>query len=269
MSTIAFIGGGNMSSCIFDGIVKSRPGQDKIIVSGPHLEKLQKFQDKGATITSSNVEAASNSEVIFLGVKPQMLTAVLEELVAGGVNFKDKLVISMAAGFKLSSIERLIGSKRIVRIMPNTPAKLGLGVTGIFFYEVSEEDKALTLELHKPLGLCPVLHSEDEINLIGCVAGSAPAFLYRFLEALVAESCARGMSYEQAREVIGQMALGTASMVIANKDTKISALREAVTSKGGTTYEGLCQMTAHGFEQMMHDTVAATMDKTAKFESMF
>ncbi len=269
MSTIAFIGGGNMSSCIFAGIVKSRPGQDKIIVSGPRLEKLQKFKEKGAAITSNNIEAAMQSEVIFLGVKPQMLTSVLQELVAGGVNFKDKLVVSMAAGFKLSSIERIIISRRIVRIMPNTPAKLGLGVTGIFFYEVSKEDKDLILQLHKPLGLCPVLQSEDEINLVGCVAGSAPAFLYRFLEALVAESCARGMSEEQARQIIGQMALGTASMVIANPDVKISALREAVTSKGGTTYEGLCQMTNHNFEQMMHDTVAATLDKTAKFESMF
>ncbi len=269
MSKIAFIGGGNMSSCIFNGIRKSRGNADEITVSGPHLEKLAKFQAQGAEITCDNVQAAAGAEVVFLGVKPQMLTGVLQELAAAGVDFKNKLVISMAAGFKISSIQRLINSDRIIRIMPNTPAHLGQGVVGIYFGSTAEEDRKLTLDLLCALGLCPVLKSEEEINLIGAIAGSAPAFLYRFLEALVAEGVKAGLSEAQSRQIIEQMALGTASMVINNQDRKISELREAVTSKGGTTFEGLSVMTNYHFEEMMSKVIAATMDKTHKFESMF
>lgn len=269
MSRIAFIGGGNMSSCIFNGIRKSRGREDEITVSGPHIEKLSKFQEQGAEITCDNVKAAAGAEVVFLGVKPQMLTAVLQELAAGGVDFKNKLVISMAAGFRIASIERLINSARIIRIMPNTPAHLGLGVVGIYFGSTGEEDQKLTLELLSALGQCPVLKSEEEINLIGAIAGSAPAFLYRFLEALVAEGVKAGLPKAQSRQIIEQMALGTASMVINNPDRKISELREAVTSKGGTTFEGLAVMTNFHFEEMISQVIKATMDKTHKFEGMF
>ena len=93
---ISFIGGGNMSTCIFDGIAKSY-STAKITVSGPHIEKLQHFKDAGAFITTSNIEATKKADVIFLGVKPQILTSVLEELSNAGIDFTNKLVISMAA----------------------------------------------------------------------------------------------------------------------------------------------------------------------------
>ena len=269
MSKIAFIGGGNMSSCIFDGIIKTRGFSDEIIVSGPHLEKLEEFAAKKATITTSNLEACQKSEVIFLGVKPQMLTSVLEELASAKLDFSNRLVISMVAGFRFSALERLLSSSRIVRIMPNTPSKLGLGVTGICFGNVSEDDKTLTHDLLKGLGTLIDFKEEESINVIGAVGGSAPAFLYRFLEALIAESVKLGMSEDQARKVIEQMALGTASMVIACQDQKLSELREAVTSKGGTTFEGLKVMSEYKFEEMMAKTIEASMNRTHEFERMF
>ena len=270
MSTIAFIGGGNMAGCIFNGIIKTRPGQDKIVVSGPHVDKLQHFADAGASITADNAAAAQASEVIFLGVKPQMLTAVLTELAAAKVDFAHKLVISMAAGFVCAGISKLTGSDRIIRIMPNTPAKLGLGVIGIYYGAgASAEDGALCRELLKGLGSLVETSTEEGINVIGCVAGSSPAFMYRFLEALIAETVKRGFSEQEARELIQQTALGMASMCIANPNTPISQLREAVTSKGGTTFEGLKQMTAYKFEEMVAAAVQASMDRTHEFEEMF
>lgn len=269
MSKIAFIGGGNMASCIFDGIIRTRKGLDDIIVSGPHLEKLERFAAQGARITADNIAAVKESEVIFLGVKPQMLTSVLEELKAAIPDFTGKLLVSMAAGFRFSSIERLTGTKRIIRIMPNTPSKLGLGITGICCADASENDKALVCELLKGLGELIEFEDEEGINLIGAVGGSAPAFLYRFLDALITEAVRGGMSREQARKVIEQMALGTASMVIACQDKQLSELREAVTSKGGTTFEGLKVMTEYKFEEMVEKTIAASMKRTHEFERMF
>ena len=225
---------------------------------------------QAASITTDNVKAATEADVIFLGVKPQMLTSVLEELATAKVDLTDKLVISMAAGFRLTSLNRLTRSERLVRIMPNTPAKLGLGITGVFFGDkVSDDDRALTLSLLEGLGTTLILKSEEEINLIGSVAGSAPAFMYRFMEALIAESVRYGMTETDARKVIEQMALGTANMVIHNQDTPLSALREAVTSKGGTTFEGLKVMTEYRFEEMMEKVIAATLKRTHEFEELF
>ena len=259
-----------MSSCIFDGIKKARNDADEIYVSGPHLEKLQKFADKKAKITTSNIEAVKESDIIFLGVKPQMLTAVLKELKDNRIDFSEKILVSMAAGFKIASMRRLTDAPYIVRIMPNTPAKIGLGITGIYFEKgIDDKDKELISSLLAPLGMLCQLNSEEGINAIGALAGSAPAFLYRFFEAVEHECVRYGFSQNDARKIIEQLGLGTSSMVIHNHATPISSLREAVTSKGGTTYEGLQQMTSFKFEEMMEEVFKACMKKTHLFEEMF
>lgn len=264
---IGFIGGGNMASCIFNGIVKTRPQQDLLMVSGPHLEKLGAFAAAGAELTTDNCALAAWADVLFLGVKPQVLPDVLAELKA--VDWRGKLVISMAAGWRLSAFYARLGELALVRIMPNTPAKLGLGVTAMCpGAHVSKEQTELCLALLAGLGKT-VLTDEEGINSLGALAGSAPAFLYRFLEALVAETVAHGFSEAEARAIIEQMALGTASMVIANQDQSIAQLREAVTSKGGTTFQGLTQMTNYHFEAMMHDVIEACLRRTREFEDMF
>ena len=259
-----------MSSCIFDGIKKARNDADEIYVSGPHLEKLQKFADKKAKITTSNIEAVKESDIIFLGVKPQMLTAVLKELKDNRIDFSEKVLVSMAAGFKIASIRRLTDAPYIVRIMPNTPAIIGLGITGIYFEKgIDDKDKELISSLLAPLGMICQLNSEEGINAIGALAGSAPAFLYRFFEAVEHECVRYGFSQNDARKIVEQLGLGTSSMVIHNHATPISSLREAVTSKGGTTYEGLQQMTSFKFEEMMEEVFKACMKKTHLFEEMF
>lgn len=264
---IGFIGGGNMASCIFNGIVKTRPQQDLLMVSGPHVYKLEAFKAAGAEVTSDNSAVAQWADVLFLGVKPQILPDVLAEL--KDVDFSGKLVVSMAAGWRLSAFYARLGEIALVRIMPNTPAKLGLGVTAMCAGDkVSAEQTQLCLDLLSGLGKT-VVTDEEGINSLGALAGSAPAFMYRFLEALVAETIARGFSEAQARAIIEQMALGTASMVIANQDQSLAQLREAVTSKGGTTFQGLAQMTNYHFEAMMHDVIEACLRRTREFEDMF
>lgn len=269
VAKIAFIGGGNMSSCICKGIINTRPQQDEITVSGPHLEKLEHFQAWGCKITSDNVAAFNQADVVFFGVKPQVLPSVLEELTTAQVSTAGKLLISMAAGFTFKAFTKRLGQCKLIRIMPNTPAKLGLGVTSVCAGEqVPQADLDLCLSLLQGLGMT-VPTDEAGINSLGALAGSAPAFLFRFMEALVAETKKAGFSEQQARAIIEQMALGTVQMVKNNPDTEISALREAVTSKGGTTYQGLQQMTNYQFEQMMSDAIAACLRRTHEFEQMF
>ncbi len=266
--TIAFIGGGNMASCIFESVIKHQSPRN-ITVSGPHIEKLQKFKDKGAAITTSNIEAAKNSAIIFLGVKPQMLTAVLEELAGSGIDFEEKLVISMAAGFRLASIEKQLQSSRLVRIMPNTPAKIGEGVTAVSYGSgCADPDKEIVRLMLGGMGMVSE-GSEQLLNVIGAVAGCGPAFIYRFMEAMIAEASRHGIDEKEGRRIMEQLFKGTADMVINNQDSTVAALREAVTSKGGTTYAGLCKMTEGNFEDMMQKVVQASLDRTAEFEKMF
>lgn len=265
---IAFIGGGNMSSCIFNSITKEL-NANNIIVSGPHLEKLEHFANAKAHITNSNIEAIKNADVVFLGVKPQILGEVLNEIASSDLNIQNKLIISMAAGYKLSSIQKILKTNKLVRIMPNTPAKLGLGVTAVcFLNEVPQEDRNLTLNLLKNMGEL-VVGSETQLNVIGAICGCGPAFVYRFMEALIAEAINNGIDKKEARTMVEQTVKGSVAMCINNADSSIASLREAVTSKGGTTFAGLSKMTEANFEGMMSKTIKAALDRTAEFENMF
>lgn len=266
---IAFIGGGNMSSCIFKGIVTTRPHVDDIIVSGPHLEKLEHFKEQGAKITSNNIEALQIADVVFLGVKPQIMPLLLDEIKQSNCSYDNKLIISMAAGWRFQAFEHRLGVCRMIRIMPNTPAKLGLGVTAVSLgRHTTTQDRQLCLELLKGLGMT-VETDEAGLNGLGAVAGSSPAFFYRFCEALVLETQKCGFSEEQSRAIVEQVVLGSAQMVVHNQDQSLAKLREAVTSKGGTTFQGLQQMTNYKFEEMMAEVMAACMRRTHEFEEMF
>ena len=258
-----------MSTCIYESIIASGFNPQNITVSGPHLEKLEKFKTKGSVITTDNIEALKNADTVFLGVKPQILTSVLDELAASGVVLNHKLFVSMAAGYKLSSIEKKLNTKKIIRIMPNTPAKLGLGVIAVVYdSEVSDNEKQLSEKMLAKMGTC-IVGDEDNLNVIGAVAGCGPAFVYRFMEALIAEAVAHGLSADNARKIVEQTVLGSANMSLKNQDCTLASLREAVTSKGGTTYAGLCKMTEGNFEQIMKNTVQASLDRTYEFEKMF
>ncbi len=265
---VAFIGGGNMASCIYSSLIKEMPAQN-VTVSGPHLKKLEKFKAQGSAVTTDNLEAVKNADVIFLGVKPQILTEVLNEIAASGVALNHKLFISMAAGYRISSIEKILNTRKIIRIMPNTPAKLGLGVVAVVYgAEVSDNEKSLCLNMLKNMGEC-IEGDEQALNVIGVIAGCGPAFVYRFMEAMINESTAHGLDEASARKIVEQTVLGAASLVRTEQDSSIASLREAVTSKGGTTFAGLTKMTEGNFDGVITDTVNASLNRTYEFEKMF
>lgn len=269
MTNIAFIGGGNMTRCIFDNMIATNLDL-KIEISSPHLEKLTHFKEHNATISTDNIATAKKADVIFLGVKPQILTSVLEELANSGIDFTKKLVVSMAAGFKLASIARILKSDRIIRIMPNTPCKIGLGVNGVYASSsVQKQDIKLVLDLLEPMGMNIELDSEELLNSIGVIAGSAPAFLFRYLEAMIENGIRLGFEPQMARKLAQQVILGSVKLAQNSPQTSVASLREAVTSKGGTTFEGLKVMSECDFDGMMQKTVDASLRRTKEFEAMF
>ena len=118
------------------------------------------------------------------------------------------------------------------------------------------------------MGTC-IEGDENNLNVIGAVCGCGPAFVYRFMEALITEAIRHGISEQDARKMVEQTVFGSVNMVIQNQDTTIAALREAVTSKGGTTFAGLTKMTEGNFEKIMENTIQASLDRTYEFEKMF
>ncbi len=269
MTNITFIGGGNMTRCIFDNMIATNLDLN-IEVSSPHLEKLLYFKEHNAVISTDNIAAAKNADVIFLGVKPQVLTSVLEQLSSSNIDFKQKLIVSMAAGFKVSSIAKLLKTDRIIRIMPNTPCKIGLGVNAVYASgNVQLKDVELVFNLLEHMGMNIRVDSEDLLNSIGVVAGSAPAFLFRYLEAMIENGIRLGLEPKVARDVAQQVILGSVKLASSSPDVTVASLREAVTSKGGTTFEGLKVMTECDFDGMMQKTVDASLKRTKEFEAMF
>lgn len=269
MTKIAFIGCGNMASCIINAILKEKDDSLSLVTSGPHIEKLEKFKALGVDITTDNSAAASIANIIFLGVKPQILPDVLDNMVKMGVSFKDKLVISMAVGFSCKSISDIIKSDKIIRIMPNTPSKIGLGVTAVFFDKgCNDYDRDITKQLLSNLGLSVFVDNEEKITTLSALTGSGPAFIYKFLEELSDIAIQKGFKEEDTRLFIEQLILGTATLIVQNHDTKLSLLREAVTSKGGTTFEGLKMMDKLHFKDMMNNTIEACINRSHELENI-
>lgn len=253
MKKIAFIGAGNMNSAIISGLLQNGYSADNIIVSNPSAEKRLTLQKTyGIRQTQSNIEAGKFADVIVLGVKPYLIIEVCREL-SENINITEKCFISVAAGCPLAQIERSLATPcSVFRTMPNTPAQLGVGVTGIFANaQVTKEEKALAETLMTSVGMVKWLDSEEEIDHIIAVSGSGPAYFFLFMEAMEKQAKAYGFNDQDSRELVQQTALGAAKMVIENQELSISTLRENVTSKGGTTQAALTTFNDAGLSQLI------------------
>ena len=237
---IAFIGGGNMASAIIGGLVKQGVRPENLTV----VEPFEASRD--ALRTQFKVEAiakADNSiekaDLVVWAVKPQNLREA-----AGQVEqfCKEALHLSVAAGIRSDSLAQWLGTQRIVRAMPNTPALLGLGQTGLFARSgVSENDKAWVEWLVASTGQFLWVNEEAQLDAVTAVSGSGPAYVFFFIEAMEKAAIEMGMSPEHAK----QLAIGTfvgASQLAQSAQEPVSVLRERVTSKGGTTHAAITAM---------------------------
>ncbi|MCZ4296367.1 pyrroline-5-carboxylate reductase [Vibrio sinaloensis] len=267
---IAFIGAGNMVKAIVSGLIADGYPAELITATAPsETRRLPLEQSYGIQTTSDNFSAAQQAEVIVLSVKPQMMEEVCRPLQS--IDFSGKLVISIAAGIQCSRLNEMLGcSLNIVRVMPNTPSQLGLGMSGLFAPEhVTALDKAFAAELMQAVGKVCWVEQESGINNVIAAAGSAPAYFFLFMEAMQAEAIAQGFDKETARLLVQQSALGAASMVIENPDTELSILRENVTSKGGTTAEALRTFNQHQLSDIVAKAMQAAVARAEEMEKLF
>lgn len=183
-TTYAFIGAGNMSGAVLTGMINAGVPASQIYATNRSKEKNDKLHNELGVITDQpNAIAIQNADVVILGVKPQMMLQLLKDLVAEGVDFSDKLVITVAAGLNSQSYKDIIGDVRFIRTMPNTPSILGLGMTGIYVdsnrdkYDetVISADKAIAEKMFTSVGEIVWLSKEAQIDAVAAVSGSGPA----------------------------------------------------------------------------------------------
>ena len=237
--------------------------------SAPKLDALK--QDYGIGITQSNAEAARHANVIVLAVKPQLMAGMLATLVAELGSFEGKLLISIAAGIKVARLGEMAGGhQRIIRTMPNTPALLGLGMTGLYAPDhIASGDRDFAEQMMQAVGKTLWVDQESGINGVIAAAGSAPAYFFLFMQAIAEQAQAMGFSPEQARLLVQQTALGAAAMVEHNPDLSLEALREQVTSKGGTTLAAINTFQQQGLMPLTAHAMQAAVARAAEMETLF
>jgi len=262
MKKIAFIGAGNMARAIIIGLVNSGVIAKNIIVANPSSEKRVLLANEfGVRQTSDNIEAADFADIIVLCVKPHFICNVCQQL-TNTIDISSKLFISVAAGTTVAQIQQALNcNAALVRVMPNTPSQLGLGMSGMFASkEVDTEQKAASDKLMSAVGKVIWLDTEERINDIIAVAGSAPAYFFLFMEAMEKQAQTLGFSVEESRMLVQQTALGAAQMVEHNS-AAISTLRENVTSKDGTTFAALEQFRKDGLDKIVTNAMNAAISR--------
>ena len=244
---IAFIGGGNMASAILGGLVRQGMAPDRIRVVEPFAEPRARLQQEfGVQVLEAADASLADADVVVWAVKPQQFEEATRP-VAGHV--RQALHLSVAAGIPASALTRWLGTERLVRAMPNTPALVGQGMTGLFAGAgASAQDRAVIDALLAPTGQRMWLEQEALIDSLMAISGSGPAYVFYFIEALVRGGVELGLTAEQSKTLAAQTFAGAAALVQASPDAP-EVLRQRVTSKGGTTHEAITTMQQHGVEQ--------------------
>lgn len=235
---ITFVGGGNMSTALIGGLRKQGFSAAGIQVVEPNEEARVRLTDNfGVRCTPALDAAALHCEVLVLAVKPQQM----KEAVAPAAGRLDRqLVVSIAAGLRIGDIGRWLGNyPRLVRTMPNTPALIGAGVTGLYAPpSVTQEERDTAEKILSAVGRTLWVADESQMDVVTAVSGSGPAYVFYFIEALQDAGAALGLPPETARLLAIETFVG-ASQLAASSDEGLAELRARVTSKGGTTAAAL------------------------------
>tara|TARA_R110002073_G_scaffold60360_9_gene151764 strand:+ start:1978 stop:2772 length:795 start_codon:yes stop_codon:yes gene_type:complete len=258
MTTIAFIGAGNIAKALMGGYLASgSPG--KVWAADPFETQLTSVPD-GVRTTTDNLEAVTAADLIVLCVKPNMMGDICKPLkaLAG-----DKLFVSVAAGITSSSLANWLGSDTaIIRCMPNTPALVGEGMTGLYAAKgVTEDQRALTASLLETVGKISWFENESSLDAVTAVSGSGPAYFFLMLEAMQSAAAKLGLAPDVAKTLVEQTALGAIKMAM-QSDIPVAELRHNVTSPGGTTAAAIGVMEDNGFEEIIFKALSAAAERS-------
>lgn len=262
--TIGFIGTGNMGSAIAKAAAKSGLAETILLSNRTPAKAAALAEELPGGALSTNEEIARSAQLIFLGVKPQMMAGVLEGIAPV---LKERtgrfLLVTMAAGLSCGRIQDMAGVDcPVIRIMPNTPAAIGAGVVQYCGQGATEEELDSFAALIAPAGLVDPT-PEELIDAASAVSGCGPAFAYLFIEALADGGVACGLPRDKAAAYAAQMLAGSARMVL-ESGKHPGALKDAVCSPGGTTIQGVRALEKGGFRSAAMEAVIAAYEKTLK-----
>jgi len=244
---ICFIGGGNMAKALIGGLIKRGYAPSKIRVVEIDEQRCAHLHEEFAVRAMTDMnEAVARSEILVLAVKPQQLREVCAQMTP---LLNNPLVISIAAGIRAQDISRWLGTTNVVRCMPNTPALIRHGVTGLYAMPaVQERERERAEAILEAVGSTLWVAEEELLDAVTAISGSGPAYVYYFIEAMQQAATELGMDELQARQLVLDTFIGASKLADSSED-EVAILRARVTSKNGTTERALLSMDADHVKQ--------------------
>lgn len=265
---ISFIGGGNMAQALISGLIGRGIKPNDITVADPSADirdnlksqRINTVDPTGNTETDNSQIAVQTADVVVLAVKPQVMSKVVADFADV---LDNQLVISVAAGLSTDSLSKMLGGyQNIVRAMPNTPAMIQKGATGLYATDaINETDKQLAGAVMAASGLISWVDSEEQLHAVTAVSGSAPAYFFYMIESMISAGVELGLDEKQAAALAMQTALGAAQMAIASDETP-AELRRKVTSPNGTTQAAVESLQKDDLGQIMKKAMQACYDRS-------
>ena len=260
---LSFIGGGNMARSLIGGLLQNDWPANQICVADPNPEQgnLLRQINPDIILSSDNQSAAKSADVLIFATKPQVLQSISRE-VADIVQEHKPLIVSIAAGIRSSDIDRWLKKDlAIVRCMPNTPALVQSGATGLFANQhVSESQKEQAEQILRSVGITLWVDEERQLDTVTALSGSGPAYIFLVIEAMQAAAEQMGLSSETARMLSIETAFGSSKLALESQD-EVSLLRQRVTSKGGTTEKALQILEDGGLRKLFYNAMQGAEER--------
>ncbi len=258
---IGFIGCGKMASAIISGVKNSSIGSDFYITGSEITEDVASAASErlGINVLSANKELVRGKDIVFIATKPNSVVEVLEDI--KNELPPETLVVSIAAGVSTEKISKVIPNNRIIRIMPNTPALVKLGMFGVCKGPNATDDDLNLIEgILSSIGKC-ITVEESQIDIVTAISGSGPAFFYQVIEDMARAGEKLGLDYEKSLTLAAQTALGSAQMVFHRGETPVQTLIDNVATKGGCTFVGICEMKDGHSDELFYNVIEKTTQK--------
>ena len=259
---IGFIGAGKMAGAIIKGLIKTGFAMpENIKATQVETDTLsEKSRELGIRVISDNKELVRWADVVFVATKPSQVLGVLEEISPFLNN--QKLLVSIAAGISIAKIESNIPEgSRVVRVMPNTPALVGEGMSGMVGGKMAgANDIEFVKNLLSTIGKCIVVDDESQMDIVTAISGSGPAFYYKVINEIARAGEKLGMDYDKALLLSIQTAIGSAKMAL-NREISMEQLISNVATKGGCTAVGVDCMNENNTEKLFYDVIDSTTKK--------
>jgi pyrroline-5-carboxylate reductase len=264
---LAFVGGGNMAGAIIGGLLEhGRLGATILVVEPGAAQRARLESDFGVhTLAVAGTELAAASTVVW-AVKPQLFKIAAAPC---AVHVRAALHLSVMAGIRSAAIVRATGAERVVRTMPNTPALVGQGMTGLFARDaVGAADRAEVESVLAPTGQLLWVRREDDLDAVTALSGSGPAYVFYFVEAMIEAAMQMGLNAEQGKQLALATFAGATSLAQASPDSP-AVLRERVTSKGGTTHAAISSLESSHVQDAFIEAMKAAQRRARELGDEF